>query len=124
VPAPPQDREALTGTLLLATPAAARALDHSVLAMAEKLSVVCTHVLRSERPVLLVWKDEGELALACGRGDHDPHTIDDWALAHASHFTVGDPAMGILRVLRDGEEAQRHRVGAPWVRGRLTRAYR
>jgi len=84
--------------------------------MAEQLSVVCTHVLRFERPVLLVSKSDGELALACGHGDHDPDTIDDWALAHPSHFAVNDPAMGILRVLREGEEAQRNRVGAPWVR--------
>jgi hypothetical protein len=84
--------------------------------MTAPLSVVCTHVLRSERPVLLVWKEDGEIAMACGRGDHDPGAIDDWALAHTAHFTGGDPAMGILRVLREGERAERHRVGAPWLR--------
>jgi hypothetical protein len=84
--------------------------------MTEKLGIVCIHVLLQERPVLLVSKDEGDLVLTCGGEDHAFPGIDDWATAHPSHFTAGDRALGIVRVLSDGEWALRERVGSPWRR--------
>lgn len=82
-------------------------------------SIVCTHVLTGARPILRVWRDESDTILACGRGDHAPDSIDDWAPAHTFHFTANDPALGVVHQLTQGEEAERARVGAPWRR-RLT----
>lgn len=84
--------------------------------MTEKPGVVCIHVLREERPVLFVSKSDGDIVLACGGGDHSFPGIDDWATALPSHFTGNDPALGIVRVIEDGEWALRARVGAPWQR--------
>jgi hypothetical protein len=84
--------------------------------MEEKTGVVCIHVLNGERPVLLVANTEGDIVLTCGGTDHRFPEIDDWATAHPSHFIGKDPAMGIVRVIRDGEWAERARVGAPWRR--------
>ncbi|MFG6403399.1 hypothetical protein [Microbacterium sp. P04] len=84
---------------------------------AEKLGVVCTHVLNDERPVLLVANSKGDIVLTCGGTDHRFPEIEDWAMAHPSHFVGRDPAMGIVSVIAEGEWATRSRVGAPWQRG-------
>lgn len=79
---------------------------------------MCVHVLAGERPVLLVWRDreDGTFGLACGRGDHDAVTIDDWAMAHVFPSVHADPAVNIVRTLPRGAGAQRDRPGAPWRR--------
>jgi hypothetical protein len=83
------------------------------------LSFACMHVINGDRPVLYVWKQDGEVSFACGQRDHRTDTIEDWGMAHAFHFTDGDPAMGIVRVLEEGEQVMRQRVGGPWLRLRL-----
>jgi hypothetical protein len=80
------------------------------------MSIACTHVIHSARPILFVWRDAEGLGMACGHGDHDPDTIDDWGMAHTFHFTGADPAMGIVHTLAVGDAVTRARVGAPWVR--------
>ena len=79
------------------------------------LSVICIHVLHNARPILRAWHDGESVALACGRGDHR-EGIDDWALAHAFHYTAHDPALGVIRTLRAGQCVVRDRVGSPWRR--------
>jgi hypothetical protein len=88
--------------------------------MPEPLGIVCTHVLHGERPILYVAREDNDIVLACGRRDHRADSIDDWGMAHPSHFSMGDPALGVIRRLTVGEQAVRLRVGAAWMRARAT----
>lgn len=80
------------------------------------MAIVCLHVLRGERPVLLIWRDResGTVGLACGTSGHRPESHDDWAMADIDHVTRSDPAMSVIRTLPRGRGVERDRIGAPW----------
>lgn len=84
--------------------------------MADLKCYACTHVLAANRPVLYACREDGDLILACGGEDHDQST-DDWKVVHPSHLFDGDPTLTAAADLREGEQAERPTVGAPWERG-------
>lgn len=78
---------------------------------------VCSHVFNDSRPVLLVAKDGGDVMYLCGgaHGDEEPYQV-----VGAGHILSRDPTINDVMDLSEGWEAERSRVGAPWVRKLLT----
>lgn len=80
----------------------------------------CVHVLRRERPVLLISNVGGMWQLMCGHADHDFDADDaDGAAedAKALRFTVlldGDASLAAIAELPDDWSARRPSPQAPW----------
>jgi hypothetical protein len=79
----------------------------------------CAHVLRHERPILLVTHEaDGDWQFLCGGTDHDgegPHHV------HLHHVLDADPALHDLADLRRGWDAERPDTTSGWTRTKSDR---
>ncbi|QGZ39314.1 hypothetical protein IP92_02438 [Pseudoduganella flava] len=73
---------------------------------------VCPHVFHAERPILLVVHEGGDWQFLCGGTDHS-----DGRLVGIGHLIERDATLREVEDLAEGEQAERERVGAPWLRG-------
>lgn len=80
---------------------------------------VCRHVLRGERDVLLVSRPEGDWCFLCGGADHTDD-VDSFGVVGMDHLIDRDQTLRVVLDLAPDEEAERPRVGAQWLRARLT----
>jgi hypothetical protein len=76
----------------------------------------CGHVMRAERPALLVSHDGGDWQFMCGNDDHDGQR-------EPFHVSIGiivsrDQTLNDVADLPSGWEAERRAVGMPWIRTR------
>jgi hypothetical protein len=72
----------------------------------------CGHVLRQERPILLVAHEtDGDWQFRCGGADHNE---DDLYHVHLHHILDADPRLHDLADLHLGWEAERPDIGATW----------
>jgi hypothetical protein len=79
----------------------------------------CGHVLRCERPVLLVCHQGHDWQFMCGSGDH--HNTADGHFIHREHLLKSDPSLSELADLPDQWEAERSTPIVPWRRTPLRR---
>lgn len=74
----------------------------------------CGHVMRGERPALLVSRSEGDWQFVCGKQDHDPRN-------EPYHVSIRvlvsrDPSLNDVADLSSGWDAERSALGAPWIK--------
>jgi len=84
--------------------------------MAERPGVVCAHVFDASRPVLLVSHEGGDWQFLCGGEDHG-----SWETARVvgiTHLLDRDTSLHELFDLPVGWDAERAKIGDPWVRKR------
>lgn len=81
-------------------------------------SYACVHVFSATRPVLYVCREDGDLILSCGGGDHE-QSADDWKVIHSRHLIELDPSAAEAVAVADGEQVERTAIGEPWVRAPL-----
>jgi hypothetical protein len=77
----------------------------------------CGHVMRGERPALLVSHEGGDWQFVCGAHDHD-------AKIEPFHVSVGilvsrDPSLSAIADLPPGWNAERSAIGNPWIRTKI-----
>lgn len=82
--------------------------------MLDEKCYACVHVLRGERPVLYVCREDGDLIMTCGGDDHG-QTVADWKVIHSGHLVTRDENLDGVPELGPNEQAERPRVGASWV---------
>ena len=86
----------------------------SVAAMAKEApAYLCPHVFAGTHPVLLVVHEGGDWQYLCG-GDHDPDSLP--RVVCRTHVLDSDPSLAALADLKEGWEAERTSVDAPWRR--------
>ena len=76
---------------------------------------VCSHVLKRERPILLVSHDDGDWQCLCGGSDHG----DDAHLVGVGHLIDDDPSLNECADLPGNWCAERDSPGATWRRSKL-----
>jgi hypothetical protein len=77
-------------------------------------ALTCSHVVSGEHPVLMVFHEiEGDWQFLCGADRHDDAEI---AFAHLGHLVDRDATLNETLDLREGWDAGRTAVGAPWTR--------
>ena len=80
----------------------------------------CGHVLRDERPTLLVAHEtDGDWQFLCGGTDHGE---DDIHHVHLHHILDVDPALHDLADLHPGWEAERSNAANTWVKTKIGHA--
>lgn len=77
--------------------------------------LVCDHVFRDERPVLLAVRDDALVCLLCGQDDHT-QSVDSFMVVGHVHPVDNDPTVAAVLDLQVGEEAERSSAEAAWVR--------
>ncbi len=78
----------------------------------ERAAFICSHVLKQERPVLLVSRADGDWQFLCG----DVHPADSGHVVGADHLFARDPRLLELLDLPTDWFAERESVDSPWVR--------
>jgi hypothetical protein len=73
----------------------------------------CVHVLRRERPVLLVTLEGGDWQFMCGGLNHD---VSEGRYVHLKHLLDFDPSLDELADLPAEWEAERLDPNSPWFR--------
>jgi len=84
--------------------------------MVERAAFVCEHVFDARRQVLLVSHEGGDWQFLCGGEDHE-----SWETARVvgiKHLFDRDASLRELFDLPVGWDAERTKVGDPWVRKR------
>lgn len=76
--------------------------------------IVCSHVLHSARPVLLVVHDSGGWNMACGGHDHGG--AEDFHVVGVGHITEMDSTINECASLPSGFIAERDTRASPWQR--------
>ena len=84
----------------------------------ESAVFVCSHVFKNVRPVLLVAREHGDWMYLCGQSHHQES--EDYHVVGVEHLTERDETLCEIADLRDNAEAQRSKVGLPWIRKMLT----
>jgi hypothetical protein len=79
----------------------------------ETAAFVCSHVFENARPVLLVARENGDWMYLCGQ-PHDAN--EECHVMGAEHLLERDPTLREVLDLGDNSEAERSRVGEPWIR--------
>lgn len=80
--------------------------------------LVCDHVFRDERPVLLATRVDELVCLLCGLDDHKD-SADSFRVVGANHVVERDPSTRKVLNLPIGQEAERSDVGAEWIPGAI-----
>ena len=83
--------------------------------MTELAVIVCDHVFRDERPVLLAMRDDELVCLLCGADDHADSAADSYRVVGANHLLERDPSIELALQLGVGEEVERAAVGEAWA---------
>ena len=65
----------------------------------------------------LVFLEDGDWGMSCG-GIH-PQSADFWKAVGIGHMLINDPTIDDTLDLKEGHEAERIAIGAPWVRARI-----
>jgi hypothetical protein len=78
----------------------------------ETAAFICSHVLKFERPVLLVVRSAGDWQFLCG----DVHSAESAHVVGANHLFDRDERLRELQDLPVDWWAERSSVDAPWVR--------
>ena len=79
----------------------------------EFLVFVCSHVFKSESPVLFVSRADGDWQLLCG-GMHDENEVPQ--VVGLNHLLDHDPSLHAILDLPSGWEAVRPTQGSVWGR--------
>ena len=74
---------------------------------------VCSHVFEGSRPVLYVCTKGGDWQLLCGEGHGEDELPEVVGL---NHLLARDETLREILDLNDDWQAERERVGSPWVR--------
>lgn len=82
--------------------------------MLDEKCYACVHVVKAERPVLYVCREDGDLIMTCGGDDHG-QTVEDWKVIHSGHLFSLDKSLDGLPGLGDNRQAERSDVGASWI---------
>lgn len=84
----------------------------------EIAAVVCEHVFKDSRDILLVSHDrDGAWQLLCGKMDCGSHTIP--RLVGLNHLLERDPSLNGILNLPKGYFSERASIGGLWKRGPL-----
>ena len=75
---------------------------------------VCSHVFDQSRPVLLVSRPDGDWCFLCG--DNHPNDASAYKVVGIGHVFAQDPSLMQVRDLPSHWDAERRKVGEPWVR--------
>jgi hypothetical protein len=76
--------------------------------------IVCDHVFRASRSILLVAHVAEGWNFACGQHDH--RGTEDFHNVGVGHLTARDPSVNECANLECGYVAERSSLGAAWVR--------
>jgi hypothetical protein len=78
---------------------------------------VCVHVCEDTRPVLLVSREAGDWCFLCG--DVHPQDAGSYRVVGINHLFARDVSLRELTDLPPDWEAERHAVGAAWIRTQM-----
>lgn len=77
--------------------------------------IVCDHVFRVEREVLLVAREDERFCFMCGHDDHE-QSAESFIVVGAGHLLDRDATLNLVCDLEVGYEAERSARGQPWLR--------
>ena len=86
----------------------------------QQACLCCVHVLRRERPALLISNADGIWQVMCGHDDHDfdaderAENAKDATAVHFVHLLEHDASLAAIEELPIDWSARRETPGAPW----------
>ena len=83
----------------------------------EVAAFVCSHIFENSRPILLVAREQGDWMYLCGAVHADD---EECRVVGREHLIERDPTLTATLDLPDQFEAERSRIGEPWVRRALS----